>query len=237
MSGVGRRSRRACGELTPAPSAPVPSAEGEPTPSPPAEAKGRLVVFLFQKDFFEPGRLKGLVHIEGVCGRLRAEPHPPRPGGRAHLRFTIAPLPRLHGRPSASRRGASPRPPARRAGGNRCRCRPLTWSSASIGTPPAERPLPRKASKSWARPWRSCPGRSRWSSSARDLGDSRPERSRWTSTTGPARQALERSRTAVFALDVSQRRLPLARRRPPAGGPRHQQRVLARGPTTLRWSP
>jgi VWFA-related protein len=44
--------------------APLESVEGEAPGSSRAQAPGRLVVFLFQKDFFEPGRLKGLVHMK-----------------------------------------------------------------------------------------------------------------------------------------------------------------------------
>jgi VWFA-related protein len=172
-------------------------------PVPPAgEPPGRLVVFLFQKDFFEPGRLKGLLHMKEYAAEFAARL---ATGDRAAV-LTFDSHLRLHLDFTSDR--------ARLAEA----LRHALFRADPAELPPASGPslarlLDRDAALRAATPEKGLavlgealeriPGAKSLVFFCWGLGSLQGDVFRMGTDYGPARVALERSRTAVFALDVS----------------------------------
>jgi VWFA-related protein len=171
-------------------------------PSPLAEAPGRQIVFLFQKDFFEPGRLKGLIQMKEYAADFAQRLSPRDQAAvlvfdshlRLHLDFTSDPE-RLE---EALRFALLRREPRET----------LAGAEPSLG-----RHLDRSAAKNAAtaekglevlgQALEKLPGPKSLVFFCWGLGSLQGGNFQMDPDYGPARRALERSRTAVFALDVS----------------------------------
>ena len=183
-----------------APAAEARSRDGAPPPV--TEAPGRLVVFLFQKDFFEPGRLKGLLHMKEYAAEFvrrlgprdraavltfdsRLRLHLDLTGDRDRIEEALRhALLREEPSPAAAASGPSlgaflDREAARRAA------------------------TTEKGLEVLARALENLPGAKSLVFFCWGLGQLHGGEVRMVADYAPARRALERSRTAVFALDVS----------------------------------
>ncbi len=183
-----------------APAAAARASEGAPPRV--IEARGRLVVFLFQKDFFEPGRLKGLLHMKEYAAdfvrRLGPQDRAAVLTFDSHLRLHLD-LTGDHDQIEEALRHAllreEPSPAAA-----------VTGSSlgALLDREAARRAAtPEKGLEVLARALEKLPGAKSLVFFCWGLGQRHDGVVRMVPDYAPARSALERSRTAVFALDVS----------------------------------
>jgi len=179
-----------------------PSPERDALASHPGEVSGRLVVFLFQKDFFERGRLKGLVRMKDYAAEFARQLTPRDRAAvltfdsrlRLHLDFT-SDRARLD---DALRHAILRDEPAEVAPGS---------GPALAGRldPDAARraATPEKGLEVLGRALEKLPGAKSLVFFCWGLGVLQDGTVQMRADYGAARQALERSRTAVFALDVS----------------------------------
>jgi VWFA-related protein len=167
-----------------------------------AEIPGRLVVFLFQKDFFEPGRLKGLLHMKEYAAEFAKHLTPRDQAAvltfdshlRLHLDFTSD-----RGRLEEVLRYALLRnEPAEVAPGSGPSLGSLLDRDAALRAA-----TPEKALAVLAQALEHLPGAKSLVFFCWGLGSLQGGNFQMNPDYGPARSALERSRTAVFALDVT----------------------------------
>jgi len=163
---------------------------------------GRLVVFLFQKDFFEPGRLKGLLHMKEYAADFVKRLGPQDRAAvltfdsrlRLHLDFTGDPE-----RIAEALRHAMLREEPREMV-----VAPGPSLAALLDREAARRAAtPEKGLAVLATALQKLPGAKSLVFFCWGLGELHDGTVRMLPDYGPARSALERSRTAVFALDVS----------------------------------
>jgi VWFA-related protein len=181
---------------------PVATPKGEGAPSPPAQASGRLVVFLFQKDFFEPGRLKGLIHMKEYAADFARQLTPRDLSAvltfdsrlRLHLDFT-SDRRRLA---EALRHALLRDEPDELAPGSGPSLGTLLEQGAAQRAATAEKGL-----EVLGRALEKLPGAKSLVFFCWGLGSLQGDVLQMGADYGPARRALQRSRTAVFALDVS----------------------------------
>ncbi len=171
-------------------------------PSSPVEAPGRQIVFLFQKDFFEPGRLKGLIHMKEYAADFAARLTPRDRAAvlvfdshlRLHLDFTSEPR-RLR---EALRFALLRREPAEVESGSGPSLQRLLDRAAARRAATTEKGL-----EVLGQALEKLPGPKSLVFFCWGLGSLQGGNFQMDPDYGPALRALERSRTAVFALDVS----------------------------------
>ena len=182
-------------------SSPAPLPPGKEA-APPAEVPGRQIVFLFQKDFFEPGRLKGLIHMKEYAADF-AERLTPRDRAavlvfdshlRLHLDFT-SDRRRLR---EALRFALLRREPAEVESGSGPSLGRLLDRTAARNAATTEKGL-----EVLGQALEKLPGPKSLVFFCWGLGSLQGGNFQMDPDYGPARRALERSRTAVFALDIS----------------------------------
>ncbi|HEY6552349.1 MAG TPA: VWA domain-containing protein [Vicinamibacteria bacterium] len=186
------------GESRPSPSSELPTAGRYPT----AEDPGRQIVFLFQKDFFEPGRLKGLIHMKEYAADFARRLSPRDRAAvlvfdshlRLHLDFTSDPE-RLA---EALRFALLRREPREILAGEEPSLGRHLDRSAARNAATAEKGL-----EVLGQALEKVPGPKSLVFFCWGLGSLQGGNFQMDPDYGPARRALERSRTAVFALDVS----------------------------------
>jgi VWFA-related protein len=178
------------------------SGRAEGAASSPTEAGGRLVVFLFQKDFFEPGRLKGLIHMKEYAAELarhltpldraavltfdsHLRLHLDFTGDRALLEETLRHA-LLQGEPSELALGSGP-----------------SLRALLDGDAARRAATPEKGLEVLGQALEKLPGAKSLVFFCWGLGSLQGGIFQMNPDYDPARAALERSRTAVFALDVS----------------------------------
>jgi VWFA-related protein len=175
---------------------------GDGTPSRAVEAPGRLVVFLFQKDFFEPGRLKGLLHMKEYAAdfvrRLGAQDRAAVLTFDSHLRLHLDLTGDRDQIQDALRHALLRDEPSEVAAATTPSLGALLDREAS-----RRAATPEKGLEVLARALENLPGAKSLVFFCWGLGQRHDGQVRMTADYAPARSALERSRTAVFALDVS----------------------------------
>jgi VWFA-related protein len=180
----------------------APRGEAEGAPSPRAPASGRLVVFLYQKDFFEPGRLKGLIHMKEYAAEFARQLTPLDRAAvltfdshlRLYLDFTSDPT-LLE---DTLRKALLREEPAEVAPGSGPSLGALLDRDAA-----RRAATPEKGLEVLGQALEKLPGAKSLVFFCWGLGRLQDGAFQMNPDYDPARAALERSRTAVFALDVS----------------------------------
>jgi VWFA-related protein len=166
------------------------------------EVPGRLVVFLFQKDFFEPGRLKGLLHMKEYAAEFAKHLTPRDQAAvltfdshlRLHLDFT-SDRARLE---ETLRHAVLRNEPTEIAPSSGPSLGRLLDHDAALRAA-----SPEKALAVLAQALEGLPGAKSLVFFCWGLGSLQDGNFRMNPDYGPAQDALARSRTAVFALDVT----------------------------------
>jgi VWFA-related protein len=178
------------------------SREAESAPSPPAQASGRLVVFLYQKDFFEPGRLKGLIHMKEYAAELVRQLTPLDRAAvltfDSHLRLYLDFTSDRALLEDTLRKALLRDEPADVALGSGPSLAALLDRDAA-----RRAATPEKGLEVLGRALEKLPGAKSLVFFCWGLGSLQDGSFQMNPDYEPARAALERSRTAVFALDVS----------------------------------